>query len=200
MRKLFITLCVAGVALSACLSNPAPLRYGDEEYAVYSAIIREKYLHRGVQQIVINEQTERYQRDPSRESVWDEITVIKEAFAIWSIRADTVADYIAQNKAQHRLENRFTLPVPVSLLSSKENEEIFSQPGLQEMWQRFYQRYPKSPGLLTLSRVGFNYTRNQALVYVACSCGSLCGVGEYYFLVKTDGVWKFEMARQLWVS
>lgn len=43
-----------------------------------------------------------------------------------------------------------------------------------------------------LSRVGFNLDMGQALVYMAHRCGTECGVGVIYFLVREGNTWQVE--------
>jgi hypothetical protein len=51
-------------------------------------------------------------------------------------------------------------------------------------------RYPDSGGFMQVSAVGFDTARARAIVYMAHSCGGLCGGGTYHFLQKIDGVWR----------
>jgi hypothetical protein len=42
-------------------------------------------------------------------------------------------------------------------------------------WEAFHNQYRRSPGITLLSLPGLNAEKNQALLYVATSCGILCG-------------------------
>lgn len=88
----------------------------------------------------------------------------------------------------------------IEFLSSEEEGQIFigDMPG--EGWSRFYQRYPGSGGLVSLSRIGFNDDHTEALVYVAHTCGSLCGSGEFVILKKDHGRWTIDRTDTMWVS
>jgi hypothetical protein len=57
-------------------------------------------------------------------------------------------------------------------------------------WTGFYNRYPDSGGFMTVSAVGFDASRTRAMVYMAISCGSLCGNGEHHLLEKAGGLWR----------
>ena len=48
--------------------------------------------------------------------------------------------------------------------------------------------------------VGFNANGDQAIVYVANTCGGLCGKGYYVLLTESSGSWKIERDLMLWVS
>ena len=70
----------------------------------------------------------------------------------------------------------------------------------RNFWTTFYKTYPNSSGLIFLSKVGFNNRHDQALVYVARTCGGLCGVGSYFLLGKANGKWIFLRDEVLYVS
>jgi hypothetical protein len=56
-------------------------------------------------------------------------------------------------------------------------------------WDGFHKRDPGSRGYMA-SAVGFDPARRRAMVYMAHSCGSLCGGGMHHFLEKVDGTWQ----------
>jgi hypothetical protein len=53
----------------------------------------------------------------------------------------------------------------------------------------FASRYPRAWGVTSVSPVGFNRTRNQALVFVKHFCGGSCYHNETFFLRKTGDAW-----------
>jgi hypothetical protein len=57
-------------------------------------------------------------------------------------------------------------------------------------WNNFYKRYPQSGGIMFVSVPGFDAERKRAIVYMAHSCGSLCGGGMHHLLEKIDGRWQ----------
>ena len=69
-------------------------------------------------------------------------------------------------------------------------------------WEAFYAKYPGSPGVITVSRVGLSRDKNLALFYVGLACGELCGHGRLHVLKKEGDVW-IELPFQIgpsWVS
>jgi hypothetical protein len=64
----------------------------------------------------------------------------------------------------------------------------------------FERKYSGAPGLICLSKAGFNSKMNQALVYVELSCGFDCGERFFVWLVKEDGVWKIRDRMRAWVA
>jgi hypothetical protein len=67
-------------------------------------------------------------------------------------------------------------------------------------WEEFYKKYPTAGGVWTLSRPGYNPTRNEAVLCVSHVCGSLCGTSHLYFLVKQNNHWKVQNRLILWIS
>ncbi len=61
-------------------------------------------------------------------------------------------------------------------------------------------QYSGSPGNAVLSLPAVNAEKNQALVYIATTCGGLCGGGEIVVLSKLDGQWIVQKAVTVWMS
>lgn len=55
-------------------------------------------------------------------------------------------------------------------------------------------------GIFEISEVGFNQTKDKAVVYYEWFCGSLCGDGNLAILRKENGNWKIEEILNLWIS
>ncbi len=87
---------------------------------------------------------------------------------------------------------RFVMPdrdlrVPYVVVPRKDIMAFFRKTGGN--WPEFYRRYPDSGGYIEMSAVGFDRSKTRAMVYVAHSCGGLCGNGADHLLEKVDGVW-----------
>jgi hypothetical protein len=54
-------------------------------------------------------------------------------------------------------------------------------------------------GFITLSSIGFNPSRTQAVFYIGHFCG-LCGGGGYVLMEKVNGKWKFRDMHSTWIS
>ena len=84
-----------------------------------------------------------------------------------SLSRTTIRDLEAKDKAPHVLKLLFQLNVPAVLLGEEANRDIFQNRaerpagGDEADWQRFYERYPNSPGILFFSRVGVNPQRTK---------------------------------------
>ncbi len=67
-------------------------------------------------------------------------------------------------------------------------------------WRGFLKKHPNSPGIVVVSRIGFNRERTEAIVYVGRACGSICGEGEYVRLMKLNGSWVVDDHTVVWLS
>jgi hypothetical protein len=112
---------------------------------------------------------------------------------------ETTADnFRVRNNAEDPVRPDMELGLPYVVLTDAEFKEIFAIN--TSGWDIFYTRFPNSPGLTTISQVGFNEELTQALVYVGTISHWLSGVGYYVLLEKTDGTWQVVQQVSAWVS
>ena len=162
-----------------------------EEYAVYAAVISELYVRPETKIIVISPPT--MANDQPFRSLFKEFS---------SLSPTTIRDFDDKNNAPHALKPLFQLTVPAVLLSEEAQRDVFQHRAERSAeadkadWQRFYERYPTAPGILSFSRVGFNPQRTQALVLVGLSSGAFCvgprnacWASQYVLLTKQQGTW-----------
>jgi len=114
-----------------------------------------------------------------------------------SVSKETLNNYLDRNKTPSQLSPDMQLSVEYVLLSAEEQQTIFNE---SNGWDTFYEKYPGSGGYTVLSRVGFNKTLDQALIYVANVGGPLMGAGYYYLLEKKDGEWHIIEQVMVWIS
>jgi hypothetical protein len=113
------------------------------------------------------------------------------------VSKETLNNYLDRNDKPSQLSPNMQLGVEYVLLSADEQQAIFNQPG---GWDAFYKKYPNAGGYTALSRVGFNNSLDQALIYVANMGGPLMGAGYYYLLEKKDGEWRIIEQVMVWIS
>ena len=77
------------------------------------------------------------------------------------------------------------------MLSEREEGKLFGRRRWD--WDRFRKVYPEAKGIISLSNIGFNATRTQALVYAAIGCGPCCGEGSFILLQKVNGRWSVQL-------
>ena len=83
------------------------------------------------------------------------------------------------------------------LLSADELAKISSQPNWGELLAK---KYPNSHGYTIFSRVGFNKTLDQAVIYVGKVAGPMMGSGSYYLMEKKNGLWLLKEQINVWIS
>jgi hypothetical protein len=172
-----------------------------EEYAVYSALLNQKFIQAGMKVIVIQEQTETYTRN--HRSKDEHATYVIEQLS--PVLSSTFKDFLARNTEQSKLDSQFKLRISYVILSKAGIEESFKSAtagvdSLNDAWQGFYKKYPDSSGYVVLSRVGFDPEIRQAMIYVANYCGGLCAEGRYVLMRKDEDSWKIEKELLLWIS
>jgi hypothetical protein len=177
----------------------------DEVYEVYSAAVQNVFLKEGdgtkspddlpARFVVINNQTVSYPAE-----VLEEPSKRAQAWAKRGVAVDhsTVEDFKRKCIESISLEPRFTVKAKQVLISQQELDQFFRDNG--SSWRRFYETYPKSTGYISLSRVGFNRSHNQAFLYAQVVCAGDCGNGFYVLLGKDGGTWSVKYTDGLWVS
>jgi hypothetical protein len=185
------------VLVTACTGTPTPVptpsaeQVDAEEQAVYAALFGNFY---GAPRYVIMESSA---TGPS--GVEDtEPNLSRVLQDMRGVNQGTVDSFRQRNAESHPFEPNMELGSPYVLLSQAEMNLIFSPN--RDGWQSFYNQYPDAPGITTLSRVGFNSTLDQALVYVGTMSHYLAGAGYYVLLVKESGVWKVDQQMMTWIS
>lgn len=200
--RVFSQNCIASNTLAVqcqnLLKKCLEMLESKEEYSVYSALIKAKYtegLHftgtgydsGPVQMYVITDHTT---------SGFGNGTLDWLSGSMPTLEQETLNDFQAKNAEEVPLADFFYLDEEVVLISEEAVREHFEDKG----WTEFYQIYPFSQGIMTLSRVGFNSEMNQALVYVGNQAEYLGGAGYYVLLVKEAGVWVIEAEIMAWIS
>jgi hypothetical protein len=203
---------VLTIVLALCLGcggkkeTHYPAQYVEaDEYAVYDAIIREMYIRDGVNLVVIEGQTRPgcSVKDYYNEFANDLLHRLEVDLLFFGFASDALEDFEQKNKESHPLNELFTLPLKYALISKEEYDEIFRSRE-SKGWIVYHKRYPDSPGIISLSRAGFNPKMNKALVYViiqreepvAYTTGEKGLIAEYYcyyvILTKTKAGWTIE--------
>ena len=169
-----------------------------EEYAVYSALIQSMYVDAGTsfgggrpELIVIQDQT---QLGP--------VTTLSETLEgishAWpDLPDETLTDFETKNKSPQALKPLFSLDVEYAFFSDKEMDEIFLN---SSGWDTFYEKYPHSQGILTLSRVGLDRSLDTAVVCVGNQMHWVAGQGYYVLLEKVTGRWEVRGKQMTWIS
>ena len=93
-----------------------------------------------------------------------------------------------------------TLPLDVNLTDAVrvdyEKETVGSFGG----WKRYYEEHPRSVGKGLVSRVGFDETGTEALLYFGIQSRGLAGSGHFVLLRLQNGKWSEVERTMAWIS
>jgi hypothetical protein len=176
------------LACSTLVPKPAPsaAEIEKEEQAVYSFFVGTK----GPALILEDTATSISEMSPQELK-----QSIKSGFK--SVSNETIDSYLARNAQPSQLSPDMNLEVDYTLLKADELAKISSQPNWGELLS---QKYPGSHGYTIFSRVGFNSSLDQAVIYVGKVAGPLMGSGFYYLLEKKNGEWVIKEQNNVWIS
>jgi len=170
-----------------------------QEYDVLSDVISQKYIRAGVSVIVMLSATQCCMpplEKPNPNWSLQPYSELKRQSP--DLLSETLDDFKVKNASKKTLKNRFSLSSERVLLSRDQLKNLI--PDACCGWKSFYKRYPTAPGIITVSRVGFNHQKNQALVYVGNQKQSREGLGVLYILVKTENSWIIQQELEMWES
>jgi len=114
-----------------------------------------------------------------------------------SVSNEAVNSYVERNAQPSQLSPNMDLGVDYILLPMDQLAEITRQPNWGEL---LTEKYPGSYGYTIFSRVGFNNTLDQAVVYVGSVDGPMMGAGYYYLMEKQNGEWIIKEEVMVWIS
>ena len=194
-RKFLLVILV--IVLPACAATPAPLPTPSEaqidtgQQNVYAALLQKLY---SASSYVIMDSTA---TGPS--GVGDTASTLDLMIQnLPGLEQQTADSFRVRNEAAYPVPPDMHLGSAYALLSQPNMRQIFSQN--RDGWQLFYEIYPGTAGITTLSRVGFNATLDQALVYVGTLSHWLAGAGYYVLLKKVNGAWIVDQQVMSWIS
>jgi hypothetical protein len=190
---------------SLIINNVSPVtlaRINSDEDAneIYRLLVHRKFIFNDeIKLIVIEAETSScpmYEDESVREK-WGVTEPFHQLMKKWMPEAElqTLDNYLLSNKTRQELKV-WNLGINYVLIRNSD----LPDGTVENFWERFYKKYPNSPGLVFFSKVGFNDRHDQAFVYVGRSCGGLCGAGEYVLLNKVNGQWVVCNEQGLWVS
>jgi hypothetical protein len=179
-----------------CLS---PLE--QEEYAVYNALIETGICTFGTDSSVLSLGAIVVKDEASLDFMKSKVVKSDQAQnyiaeEMPEVEQETFEDFKMKNTEPYPLHSFFDVSIPIILVSQEELNEIFEN----EDWDDIFLKKYNSSVIVTLSRVGFNETMDQALVYSGISTTLKFGIGYYVLLVKEGGHWKVQNGIEAWYS
>jgi hypothetical protein len=114
------------------------------------------------------------------------------------IDSELLQKYFFLGAVRSSPDSTFKYRVPVAILSADsipKLEQLGSvlqgdQQFYTPFWFAFKEKYPNAWGMIGFSRVAFNFTRTQALVYSHHECGGACRIGDTWLLQRTGERWR----------
>lgn len=190
LKKIAIVLLAVNFMACATLAPAATPTAADierEEQAIYSFFLVE-----GEGPALILQETSTNISELTTQEMKEQI---KGSFK--GVSNAAVESYIERNAQPSQLSPTMELGVEYVFLSREELSEITSQPNWGEVLTG---KYPGSYGYTVFSRVGFNNSLDQAVVYVGGMAGPLMGSGFYYLMEKKNGEWLIVEQVMVWIS
>jgi hypothetical protein len=194
-RKIITIFLV--LLLAACNATPAPVptpsteQMDAEEQVIYSVVLEAMH---AADRYVIMDATATGPGGVTGTA--DTLELARQNFR--GLGSTTADNFLARNAAAMPLSADLELGNPYNLLSQEQMTAMFSHN--RDGWQLFYAQYPGAPGITSLSRVGYNDSFDQALVYAGTLSGYLAGAGYYFLLIKVDGTWHLDQQVMTWIS
>jgi hypothetical protein len=185
-----VTAC-AGQASTQVVSPPVVSQADleKEEQAIYAS-----FLKNSLEPIVIQKDTSTEWLRSSEDELKQRMEYI--ASGLPNASNETLDDFFQRNRQSTQLAPDMQLGVHYILLSTDDLSAVMDQPN---GWDAFHEKYSPS-GYMQFSRVGFNDTVDQAIVYVGSIPGPMMGSGNYYLLEKEAGQWSIREQVLAWVS
>lgn len=168
-----------------------------DEYAIYSRLIQ--HFDLTGQPLVITLQT----------SVDDEKELLRNDLLRHLSRefpspySKTFPDFKAKNARSFDLDRKIPGVPSYALVPHEELDKLWdncAQAKQECGWDLFYNKYPDSSGIVTLSRVGFASTGEDALVYLGNRRHWKSGTGYLVLLHKSGGEWAVVKSAVVWMS
>jgi hypothetical protein len=170
---------------------------GSAEYDVLSAILAKEALGSRRSYFVI--------RDSTRDAIGGPVSAEEIAREL-RLPLAVIHEYQRLNERRRPLQDRFTVPRRVHLISSATADSIInarpprSGRYRESAWATFQRRFHHPSGIVTVSRVAFTESGNTAIASYALICESLCGQGSLVRLDRVKGRWTVSAHAKTWIS
>lgn len=176
---LFPPLKPTSYLLSPFQTTLSPFSLTQEEYSLYSLLLADSQFHPQNKPLVIEEKTKLLlELDEENKFFLQE--------KIPSLEDSSLQNFIDQNRQNLQLERNFDLPFNYSLIPQEKYLEFLQ---LENGWQKFLQKCPQADRIITLSRIGFNSQKTQALLSVRIQLDLSEARIYSVFFQKENGQW-----------
>jgi hypothetical protein len=206
LRKFSKLTCITAMSI-ACLGwpiiaqTPAPAspivapHLTEDDAAVYTALFQKLYEAAKGRPIVLSDQTATGVPPGMIANVTVEGPLTEQFLS--RVPPETRTEYETRNKQSLHFPSPCKL-APECVVANLADLAPYTKN--ERAWRGFFRKYPNAPGIIVVSRIGFNAEHTEAVVYTGRSCGTLCGQGEFAHLVKQDGTWTVTDRTVVWIS
>jgi len=156
------------------------------DYEIYSKIISDFKSNT----LVIKKETRGFEFNP-------EFKNFKKHFE--TLDRETFDDFALKLLTEDTLTNNFITGKKIVFINSEKIQELFSSV-TSDGWETFYKEYGKTLGITTFSRIGYNKSKTQGLVYHGTQSQWLIGAGYYDLFEFIRGKWVRTSSYKAWVS
>jgi hypothetical protein len=166
-----------------------------EEYSIYKVLLESWFINTNTKHVVIRKFTSNEDSDKAIIS-----SFIRRKLS--QVKPDTLDDYFNRNRKSFELKDNFGISPIVSLITEEDLLPIRrkEKADLGEAYKKAFKEQYSTEYLIWFSRVGFNKSKNQALIQVSYSCGTTCGEGNYVILSKKKDRWIIKKKLLRWIS
>jgi hypothetical protein len=177
-----------------------------EEYAVYSALLKELFVKDETKLLIIQNQTLFYENPDYLKSTTSDERIRDMRKYYPSVAEDTLADFDTKYMQPSELIPKFNLPIKYVLIDKLPAERVLIDESELDkgkgrtQTQALFEKYPGVGGVISLSKVGFSKDMTEAFVSVEFTHCALCGRGDKVLLGRKSGVWKVKAIYNGWVS
>jgi len=191
IQKLFHAIIMLFIFSNAQMLH-AQTVVSDAEYSVYRDLISTLYE---------DNQTVQFAFEMRIRPLQDETAKRKYLAKKLSLSSEILDSFVEGNSSESELKNNFGLRSKIHLINDARMRLLSNatDDSAEEVWKAFREEY-KTFGVITLSRVGFDRTQNQALIELGEQTGWLGGQGTYYLLKKERGRWIVRKKLRSWIS
>ena len=109
-------------------------------------------------------------------------------------------DWQKRNRLRVPIDQALNVTASYVLLDTAKLTAIFSsgQPAID--WDNFFKKFPNAPGILRLSKSGYDKEELNALIYIEHQCGIDCGSARFVHLEKTENLWNVRGSILIWMA
>jgi hypothetical protein len=188
---------ILAVAVPLCLARTIPAEGGKDEADVYAAAINyifsnKKFDDAPINILVIEDHT-RFDNFEGKSIFAPELLTVTDLSP--ELKDETLDNFKSNNTQSYLLERPQGLDLRYELVNTGYAADIIRRIA----WREFYDKHPGSAGLVSLSKVGFDLAKSQAIVYVGRAYGEDGGSGNIMFLKKSKSGWKVQKRVVNWV-